>query len=393
MGESGPSFKGPPPSHGTSVAPEPAAPATLPTREQQEQQLEEGRQEIARDLAIISVNMQDLDGFEMVDPADFSSGARPWPGVDLYSMILRPRMDRLGPKATIYDRGTLAGVQKAAIQMLAEINRRRAARGEPPAETVFNQQQAASETTPLALSIETANMVQFSTDLVTAISDFPHVLPSSIDKTDPMWGRVNALRRGDITYGQASESTMVFDQNRQRIATGRHLYQGGRYVGRWEQEVEYNTSITNEGYPPKTLGHYRESLLGEDRKTIEEVRVRFNRSGRVYTVEKGHYADGVQTGITQLQFDYDNDGHVIQTTEIELDASGQNELRRVTRPVATETPVAAPAEVVAPIETPLPPTPAPEVLSHANGASVEQKGGLQGLMNLFRRKKQVNLAR
>lgn len=285
-----------------------AAPATPPTREQQ---LEERRQAITHDLAVIAANMEDLDGFEMVDPSDFSSGARPLPGVDLYNMYLRPRMDRLGPQVTIYDIGTLTGVQKATSQMLAEINRRREARGQPPAETVFDQaKQAATEATPLASSIESVNMVEFSTDLVNAIEDLPHVLPSPIDTDNPMWGRVNALRRGDVTYGQASKTTMVFDQNRQRSGTQRYLFQGGRYVGRWEQEIEYNRGLRSpiiEGNPPKTLGSYRESLIGEDRKPIEEVRVGFGNSGRVYNVDNVHYTDGVQTGITRLQFDYDRD--------------------------------------------------------------------------------------
>ncbi|MBI4033163.1 MAG: SpoIIE family protein phosphatase, partial [Candidatus Blackburnbacteria bacterium] len=319
----------------------PATPATPLTREQQ---LEARRQEIVRNLAIISVNMAELDGYKMVDPS--WPKADPLPSVDLYTS-LRDQMSRLGPQVTIYDGGTLANAREATNQLLNEINRRRAARGEPPAETVFDQQQAASEATPLASSIESADMVQFSTNLANAISDLPHVLPSPIDKTNPMWGRVNALRRGDVTFGQANESTMVFDQTRQRIATKRYLYQGGRYAGRWEQEIEYNRDIAKGENLPKTLGHYRESLFGEDRKSIEEVRVEFNRSGRVYAVENVHYTDGVQTGMTRLEFNYDSDGHIIETTEIELDASGQNELRRKTKPYIAKVPAAEPAPVAA----------------------------------------------
>lgn len=61
------------------------------------------------------------------------------------------------------------------------------------------------------------------------------------------------------------------------------------------------------------------------------------------------------------------------------------------RSVAPEAPVAAPAEeiveAVTPTET-LTPTPAPEALSDANAARIEQKGGfLRGLTKLFWRSK------
>lgn len=303
---------------------EPAVPQT------REQQLEARRQEIARNLAIVAANMEELDDFELVDPGEYSINARPQPSADLY-MRLRDQMGRLGSQVSISDgRLMLGSADQATSQMLAEINRRREGRGEPPAETMFDQeQQADAEVAPLTSAIKTPDMIEFSTNLANAIGDLPRVL-TSIDTNNPTWGRVNALRHDNITFGKANESAMAAsDDLQKRILTTRRIYQDKRYVGRWEQEIEYNRSRreADEGNS-KTLGSYRESLIGEDRKIVEEVRVGFDNRGRVYNVDNVHYAEGVQTGITRLHFGYDSDGEITQTIKIELDSSGNNELSR-----------------------------------------------------------------
>lgn len=319
-----PEAKAEPPA--TGLPPDRDAPTTPPTREEQ---LETRRQEIARNLAIVAANMEELDDFELVDPGEYSINARSQPSADLY-MRLRDQMGRLGSQVSISDgRLMLGNADKATSQMLAEINRRRAVRGEPPAETVFDQQQAATEITPLTSLIESVDMVEFSTSLANVIEDLPRVL-TSIDTNNPMWGRVNALRHDNITFGKANESAMAAtDDLRKRILTTRRIYQDKRYVGSWEQEIEYSRSrIEAVANNPKTLGSYRESLFGEDRKPIEEVRVGFDNRGRVYDVDNIHYADGEKIGITRLHFGYDSDGDITQTIKIELDSSGNNELSR-----------------------------------------------------------------
>lgn len=287
-----------------------------------EQRLEQRRQRIEHSLGIISGNMIDLDGYRMSE-----GSVNRFTAVDAYDH-LADIMGAFPQQLSITDGLRIAGAQEISDQLLAEINRRRSERGKQPAETVFDP----SKTTDIAPITPVANnidILQFSTDLTDAISDYPRVFPE--ESADDSWGRVNVLRHPELAFGVADISTGAFDQTRHQARTNRFLYQGSRLAGRWEQVVGYYRNVTRGENLPYRLGTYTETIFDRAGRKIENVEVGFDNQGRVYDISNIHYINGEKSGTTQLQIKYSGEGRIIGYTQIELDASG-NQLSQVEKP-------------------------------------------------------------
>lgn len=279
------------------------------TPQTNEQRLEARRQEIQRNLDVISANMVDLDGFTTEGGSS----------INVYDRV-KYSMYSLGKQVTIFDALVLANAKDAADLFLTEINHRRAARGEPPAEASFDpNKQAATETAPLTSAIEDVDMVKLGQSVKEATTDAPFTLPTEIDTGNPMWGRVNLLQHVNIQYGAPDVSTGAFDEAQQKIITERNLFQEGRYVGRWQKEITYRRDISRRENRPKQLSYYREAVNDANRKPIEEVRAWFNIQNLVRSVENIHYVNGKEVGISQVQFKYNGHGHLLETIQNEYD--------------------------------------------------------------------------
>lgn len=284
-----------------------------------EQSSEQDRRVIQRTIDVVSVNMIDLDGYKDINRLS---------GVLIYQGLKRSLAD-LPERLEIFDRFSIANAQNTANQLLEEINRRRAERGEPPAETVFEQKQTTIALPPLTSITESADLVQLSINLAEAIIDIPHVFPEKFDRNNALWGRVNVLHHDGVIYG-VSDVGAVFDQNREIIITERQLYQNGRHVGSWEQSILYFRNVAMGRDLPKKLASYSETVTDGNNTGIEKIEVGFDIDGRVFNVYKTHFTNGEPSGTSQLHFTYDRDGHVYEVTQTKLDPSGKilNEERK-----------------------------------------------------------------
>lgn len=295
--------------------------------ETSQQYMERLRDETRKSIGIIAANMIDLDE-QKVEP-----------GMRAINLLrdLENDMSKLPEHPQIYDRLTIANDHELSGQLIAEINQKRAERGEPPAETIFDQSQV-TEAKPITPNIDSIDMTQLGKNLAQSIVDLPREVTTEIDRSDTMWGRVNVLKHDDVVFGTANVD-VVFDQNRERSIAHRDLYKDGRYAGRWDQEVNYYRDVSKGHNPPKKLISYEETVFDNANKPIEGIKAEFYADGRI-CIDNIHYANGEEKGTTQLTFSYDKDGNIVEMKQAELDPSG-NQLSETIKdtPVTNEKPL------------------------------------------------------
>lgn len=300
--------------------------------ESQQQRMERRRDETKKAISIIAANMIDLDE-QKVEPKRSS--------IDILR-DMKKQIGELPEHPEIYHGLVIANARDLSVQLLAEIDRRRKDRGEPPAEEIFDPNQA-SEVTPITSIADSVDMAQLSTALRESIADLPHEVTKEFDKSDNMWGRVNVLKHEDVVFGVA-HTGFVFDQRRERLHGTRYLYRDGRYAGRWEEEINY---YKDDDSPSKKLKSYQEIVLGNDDKPVEEIEAKFYGNGQVYKVNNIHYANGEKTGTTKLAFTYDKDGNITDEIQTELDQSG-NQLSETKKTFKKDLPLPANEELSTP---------------------------------------------
>lgn len=295
---------------------------TQPTDESPQQLMERRRDETKKAISIIAANMIDLDE-QKVEPR-----------MRAITVLrdLERKMGELPEHPAIYDGLTIANAHKLSGQLIAEIDRKRAERGEPPVEEVFDPNQV-TEVTSITSNVDAIDMIQLGTDLTKSTADLPREVTTEINRSDPMWGRVNVLKHDDVVFG-VPNINVAFDQNRERSSAHRDLYKDGRYAGRWDQEVNYYRDVSRNPDLPKKLVSYEETVFDNADKPIEGVKAKFYANGQVHNVNNIHYVNGGKKGTTQLTFTYDKDGNIVEMKQAELDRSG-NQLSDTMRDIPT----------------------------------------------------------
>lgn len=287
-----------------------------------QQIMERRRDETKKSIGIIAVNMIDLDE-QKVEPR-----------MRAINMLrdMEGEIGKLPEHPKIYDGLTIADAHKLAGQLIAEIDRRRAERGEPPAETTFDPSHL-TEATSITSNIDSIDMTQLGPNLTKSIADLPREVTAEIDRSNTMWGRVNVLKHDEVVFGIPNVG-VVFDQNRERSIAHRDLYKDGRYAGRWDQEVNYYRDVSRNPDLPKKLVSYEETVFDNADKPVEGVKAEFYANGQVYNINNTHYANGEKKGATQLTFTYDKDGNIVEMKQTELDPSG-NQLSETIKDIPT----------------------------------------------------------
>lgn len=116
--------------------------------ESPQQFMERRRDETKKSIDIIAASMIDLDE-QKVEPR--------MRAINMLRDIGR-KIGKLPKHPEIYDGLIIAEAHKLAGQLIAEIDRKRAERGEPPAETVFDPSHL-TEATPITSNIDSIELI------------------------------------------------------------------------------------------------------------------------------------------------------------------------------------------------------------------------------------------